>query len=312
MKAILLFLVLGWVVTFLDLKNSPVTSVSFQLVRNLILVKGSVNGREGHFILDTGASDVILNRRFFKGKPTTKKFYGIHGNEIENEIIYIKFNLGGFEKNIGANVIDFTALEKVTGLELFGVIGNSLFKNCELILDYTFQELTIYQLNKEGNRLTSRNIHQNPQASLSIFAGSGVPILVVNANGKQLKMILDTGASVNVMDDKQINRQYPSLLQVREDSLAGFGEGIVQVKTSKLNEMKVGNLSCPPMKTLLVPLNQLNQNHWGVGVDGVLGYEFLRNFRVAINFRKREIYLWDRESVELQWAIANNKEPNQH
>jgi predicted aspartyl protease len=306
MKTILFLLVLGWVVPFLNPKNAPVTSVSFQLTRNLILVKGSVNGKEGHFILDTGASDVILNNRFFRGKPTEKKFYGIHGNEVENEIMYIKFNLGGFEKNIPANITDFTALEKITGFELFGTIGNSLFKNCELVIDYTFKELTIYQLNKDGNRLSSKSIHQKPQVTLPIFAGRGFPIMVVNANGKQLKMILDSGASANVMDSREIHHLNLGLLQAKMDSITSFGQDIVQVKSVKVNELKVGNLACPPMKTLIVPLSQLNQNQWGMKVDGVLGYEFLSNFRVAINFRKREIYLWDRESVELQWVIANN------
>ncbi|WP_026968384.1 pepsin/retropepsin-like aspartic protease family protein [Algoriphagus terrigena] len=305
MKALLFSIALGVMLPFLSPKNAPVTSVSFQLIRNLILVKGSVDGREGLFILDTGASDMILNSRIFKGKPTEKKFYGIHGNEIENEIKYIEFNLEGFEKNIVAHVADFTALEKITGLQLFGVIGNSLFKYCEIVLDYTFKEVTIYQLDKDGNRLSSKSIHQKPQATIPTFVGRGFPIIIVDANGKQLKMILDTGASANVMDSRQINHLNSDLLRARADSITSFGQDLVPVKSLKVNELKIGDLPCPSMKTLFVPLNQLNKNQWGISVDGILGYEFLSNFRVAINFRKREIYLWDRESVELQWAVAN-------
>lgn len=63
MKAILFFLVLGWVFPFLNLENDPVTTVSFQVVRKFIIVKASADGREGLFILDTGVSDVILNNR---------------------------------------------------------------------------------------------------------------------------------------------------------------------------------------------------------------------------------------------------------
>lgn len=307
MKTILLFLILGWIVPFLDLKNPPVTSVSFQLIRNLILVKGSVNGKEGLFILDTGASEVILNRRFFNGIPSRTALYSVHGNEIENQIVSIKFSLGGFEKKVLANVTDFTALEKSIGLELFGVVGNSLFENSELVLDYTFKELTIYLLDKDGNRLSPKSIHQQHQVTLPFFARKGIPFIVVNANGKLLKMILDSGASANVMDTGEINRLNSGSLSLKTDSVASLGQEIVLVKSSKVDELRVGNLTCPPMKTLFVSLNQLNQNHWGIKVDGILGYEFLSNFRVAINFRKREIYLWDRKSVELQWAIANNR-----
>ncbi|HSF52525.1 MAG TPA: hypothetical protein VLA71_02180, partial [Algoriphagus sp.] len=119
MKALIFSIVIGVVLPFINAKNPPITSVSFQIRRNLIIVKGSLDGREGFFILDTGASEVILNNRIFDGRPTEKKFYGIDGNEIENEIKYVKINLEGFEKNVGANLTDFTALEKIIGLELF-------------------------------------------------------------------------------------------------------------------------------------------------------------------------------------------------
>ncbi|HSF52522.1 MAG TPA: retropepsin-like aspartic protease [Algoriphagus sp.] len=308
MKAILFSLVLGWVVPLFNLKNTPVTSVSFHLVRNLIIVQASANEKEGYFIVDTGVSEIILNNRYFDGRPTSEKFYGVNGIEIDKEISFIKFNLGGFEKKVIATVTDFTALEKIAGIELLGVVGNGVFKDCELVLDYTFKEITIYQLNKDGNRLSSKSIHQKPQVTLPIFVARGLPFLEVNAKGKQLKMILDTGASANVIDSREIDHINTSLFRVGVDSMASFGQDIIAVKSLKVNELKVGMLNCPPMKTVFFPLNQLNQNQWGITIDGILGFEFLSNFRVAINFRKREISLWDRESVEQQWAIAKNNE----
>ncbi|WP_194977166.1 retropepsin-like aspartic protease [Aquiflexum lacus] len=308
MKTILSFIVFGWIIPHYNLKNTPVTSIPFDLVQNLIIVKATANGKEGYFVVDTGVSETILNKRYFKGSATGIKFYGIHGNEIENEIWPIKLNIEGFEKNMIGVIIDFTALEKKTGLDLLGVVGNSLFKNCELVLDYTFKELTIYRLNKEGNRISSKNIHQEPQSTLPIILGKGLALIEVKMNGKKLKMILDTGASANVMDIQEINHIGSGSSRVREVSMAGFGKNIIQVKSSKVNEWMVGNLPCPPMKTLFVTLNQLNQNNWGNRVDGILGYNFLCNFRVSINFRKKEIHLWDRESVELQLANAKKSD----
>lgn len=305
MKAILLFLVIGWVVPFFNLEKTPVTSVSFDLVRNLILVQASANDSEGYFIVDTGVSEVVLNKRFFHGTPTAEKFYGVNGIEIEKEIAFIKFNLGGFEKKVVAIVTDFTALEKITGKDLLGVVGNGIFKDCEMVLDYTFKELTIYQLNKYGNRICSKDIHQTPQDTVSFYLGRGVPFVEVKANGKKLQMSLDTGASANVIDSKEMQHLDSHFSQVIEKSMASFGANEVSVKSLTIEKLKVGNTTCPPMKTLFASLDHLNQNQWGLKVDGILGYEFLSNFRVAINFRKGEIYLWDRESVEMQWVLAN-------
>lgn len=74
MKAILLFLILGWVLPLFNLKNTPVTSFSFHLVRNLIIVQPSANGMAGNIIVDNGVSEIILNNRYFDGRPTSEKF----------------------------------------------------------------------------------------------------------------------------------------------------------------------------------------------------------------------------------------------
>lgn len=305
MKTALLYIVLGWIVPNFSLKNAPITSVSFQLIRNLIIVEASVNGKEGFFIVDTGVSEFTLNKRFFNGKPTGEKFYGVSGSETEKEIEFIKFNLGELDYKGVANVTDFTALERITGLDLLGGIGSSFFKNREMVLDYIFKEMTIYQLTKDGNRLSSKNFHQVPQDTLSFYIGQGVPFVEVNANGKMLRMSLDSGAGANLIDIKQINYLNPDLLPIRDGSMASFGQNVISVKTLTVEKLMVGNLSCPPMKTLFVSLDHLNESKGGIKVDGILGYEFLSNFRVAINFRKKEIYLWDRETVEEQWVLAN-------
>ncbi len=293
------------------ISNPDVTTVPFQLTRNLVIVQASVNEKNGLFIMDTGVSEIILNNRYFKGKPTGNKFYGINGSEMENEDNIMRINLGGFKKQGIAIVTDFSALEKNSGLELLGVIGNSIFKNCEVVFDYTFKEVTIYQLDKKGNRLSSKNIHQIPLDTLSFTIGKGVPFVEVHANGKRLNMIVDSGATANLMDIQEIDRLNAGFEQVSEQSLASFGPKEVTVKSQIIENLMLGKLSCPPMKTLFANLDHFNKNLSGIKVDGILGYEFLSNFRVAINFRKKEIYLWDRVTVEYQWAIASKNMGNQ-
>jgi hypothetical protein len=304
MKAIL-FAILLKVLPLSSFCNPTTTSVSFQLKRNLIVFHASVNGKDGLFILDTGVSEIILNNRYFKGRHANGKFYGVSGNEMERKIEFIRFNLGGFEKKVVAIVVDFTALEKATGLEVLGVVGNGIFKNCEVVLDYIFKELTIYQLDKKGNPWTLKSLHHSPLDTLSLIIERGVPFLEVNVNGQRLKMSIDSGASANVMDIRVIERLNSTILLIKEGLMASFGSDEVKVESRIIEKLNVGKLPCPPMKTLFVNLDHLNLNRIGKKVDGILGYEFLSNFRVAINFRKKEIYLWSRGFVEQQWAFAS-------
>ena len=51
------------------------------------------------------------------------------------------------------------------------------------------------------------------------------------------------------------------------------------------------------MNTAFTKLDQYNQHVVGPQADGILGYEFLQQFREAINFKKREVYLWEKASA---------------
>ncbi|WP_194775897.1 pepsin/retropepsin-like aspartic protease family protein [Pararhodonellum marinum] len=310
MKTIFIAIIMDLLLSLFSFSNPDVTRVPFQLIRNLVIVEASVNGKYGYFIMDTGVSEIILNDRYFNGKPTGDKFYGINGSEMDKAVDFIRINLGGFEKQGFAIVTDFSALEKNSGLELLGVIGNSVFRLCELVFDYIFKEVTIYELDKKGNRQSSKNIHLVPLDTLSFTFSNGIPLIEVERNGKRFKMRVDSGATANLMDIQNIDRHTSVPTQVKTQALASFGSSEVSVKSLLMEDFNVGKLSCPPMKTMFVNLDHFNKNQSGMKVDGILGYEFLSNFRVAINYRKKEIYLWDRKTVEFQWDIASSGKDN--
>jgi hypothetical protein len=48
------------------------------------------------------------------------------------------------------------------------------------------------------------------------------------------------------------------------------------------------------------PLNKLT----GPDLDGLLGQEFLKHFRTAFNFKKKEVYLWNEEATK-QGPLVN-------
>jgi hypothetical protein len=291
--------------------NPPVTTVPFELVRNLIIVNAAVDGKTGLFILDTGAPEVILNDRYFKGILTGKKFFGINGYVTEKQIDFVRFKLGDFEQKTCVTILDFSALERMTGLDLFGVIGNDVFSRCELVLDYEFREVTVYCLDRKGARQAVKWHHRTPTDTLKFHLKGNMPFVNVMIGGRRLKMGLDSGASVCVIDKFKKQKLARSLGGENVDSLSSFGPVSRQAQSSILQDMVVGKLPCPPMKTLFISLDHFNENLSGEYLDGILGYEFLSAFRVAINFRKRKIYLWDQQTVEDQWASVRGRRERQ-
>lgn len=62
------------------------------------------------------------------------------------------------------------------------------------------------------------------------------------------------------------------------------------------------------MLTVFVSLNQYNRFVHGPVADGILGYEFLNQFRVGFNFRKREMYVWEQSDGLLAKGEISSKE----
>lgn len=291
---------------FTTKSNPAITVVSFQLKNNLIIVKASINGQEGNFILDTGASNITLNERYFDGREQGKHFYGINGSVSKAETEIIQFNLGGFKKTTNATITNFAALEESIGLKLFGVVGNSPFSKCELVIDYIFKEVTIYRLNKNGMRKKGKWTHMDPSDTLQFFLKGKMPIIRAQAGQHCLMLGLDSGASACVMDENFMEKLNGCFQVFDKTTLTSFGNDRTEVPYSQLNNLLVGKLPCPPMKTLFVSMAHFNQYVQGQQLDGILGYDFLSQFRVAINFRKKEIYLWDGHTVEAQWLAEKS------
>lgn len=54
----------------------------------------------------------------------------------------------------------------------------------------------------------------------------------------------------------------------------------------------IDQLACAPMTTAFVSLAAWNISVPGPGADGMLGYEFLHQYKVMIHFKRKELYLW--------------------
>ncbi|MEK7257133.1 MAG: hypothetical protein AAB316_20425, partial [Bacteroidota bacterium] len=138
------------------------TVVPFGSVAGLVLIKAETDEQRGFFILDTGTPGLVLNCRIFKGEPSGEIFYGIHEAGMEVQTKLVRLSIGSFQKEEEAKITDFTAIETHTGMPVLGAIGNGVFEDCEIVFDYVFMELTIYDLDKNGNPTHPRPLHEPP------------------------------------------------------------------------------------------------------------------------------------------------------
>lgn len=299
----IIFITLGWKV-----QGDPgVVRIPFQMIDKLIVIQATADGQTGAFILDTGTPYLILNRKHFpntRGWIINRDAAGIIGQAVPQvEITRVQFRLEEWTQNLDVELIDLQHLEDNKGINILGLIGKNAFRNSELIISYQDHELIVYALDRTGERIVS-SIHPKPIECLIPFHYRGHLVCIeAHLNGHTFMLALDTGAEVNILERSQRATFEDQCADPEGGLLIGLGSRPRAVSVIRLGHLQVGSYICERMRTLVLSLKELNHRMPGGKIHGLLGYEFLRQFRTSINFKKQEIALWRVEPV----AISSNR-----
>lgn len=282
----------------------------FYLVNKLIIVQATVNHETGWFILDTGLPDLILNKRHFNGKGKQYNFQEIHGNAVSASKITIDFRYGGIQlKGREVMALDLNHLEKKTKLPIKGMIGQKLFQKYELLLDYDQKMITCFRLDRKGNKLATTMVPEYPPTdTLSFKLKCHLPVVKMKWGGSLLRFGLDTGAGINLVTHEQSNLLVNSGYKVVKVKLLNMDTPKKAVPRKMINAAKLGNHKLLPMKAIPCDFNAINKNLAGKDLDGILGYEFFKQQKVAINFKQRKLYLWSNSIIEKEIFVQKNDE----
>ncbi len=122
-------------------------ALPFSLQGNLVIVKGSINGSEADFLIDTGAGMSLLDSGF-ASRLTLKSADRIvgrgAGGDINVDLVRIdSLHIGAFERrNLSCGVTDLSGLHERLGGNIDGVIGFDIFGSGRLIVDYPQRRIT--------------------------------------------------------------------------------------------------------------------------------------------------------------------------
>jgi hypothetical protein len=258
----------------------------------LLLVEGTLDNQVGNFILDTGASGLVLNKTYFRGSMTfnDEEGGGLTGatssvtRYMVRRLVVGELSYG----NVSADIIPLGHIENRRGIKVLGLFGMSLLKNTEIVIDLSSSELQVFSLDKSGCRQGG----SSPQAKYDILQKIEVfhNIIFVKAiiGGKILDFCLDTGAESNVLSIDGNKKVLACVTITRRSGLRGSGEGTGDVLYGTLNEFSMGNRQMAPMETIVCSLAAMSQKY-EYPIDGMLGYDFFAKGKVYINLVKKEM-----------------------
>ena len=282
-----------------EIINEHTVRIPFKLIDHLLVIEAEVLDKKGNFIIDTGSKALLLNRAHFPiGYPFRKKAENVSGvlNDvdipIEREIkdFYIKsLNL----KDKISDIIDLSHIEASKKMHLLGIIGFDIMKDYEVFIDLYLNQITLSKVDKNGNKFDKIVYLEKIADSLNFNLIGHAILLSSEVNGKKLSFVLDTAAEVNQINKSVGKLALKNFIPSQRLKLSGASGKEIEVLAGKLHRVKLNDhIYFGPMYTILTNLSRM-KHAFGVEVDGIFGYEFLKQKRTIINYQKEKLYFID-------------------
>jgi predicted aspartyl protease len=276
---------------------SPSSSkVKFRLAggaQPLILVPVDVNERGPFdFILDTGAGTSLLSTELAQqidAKIVGSKEGQSAGGKVAVSLAKVDSLAVGETKlrDVDVGIVDLSQIAKTVGAKIDGDLGYNFLKHFRVTIDYRDCELRL----DDPKRIES--FARGAQTEIPIRLASPAKPLVlvdVHANGRgPFQFAIDTGTSTTA-----ITPELAKQLGV-ETSPAGAGTtggAPIDFRAGSLQSFQLGGARIDNMAVVVADFFAMLSAAVGAKLDGIVGYNFLRNYKVVIDYPGENLSLF--------------------
>jgi predicted aspartyl protease len=266
------------------------TKVRFELVGNRPIIKLRINGRpqEYRFVLDTGSGISVISdetARTLGVKSVAKGGFakGI-GGDGKFQIIY------GFVREMALGDVAVrnvpVYIRKFHSDGIDGYIGLSMISKFLTTVDYGDQTFALRRRNDSTDIQSADGISLPLRLTSSGFLSGEVQVEGIDV---PLNFIVDTGASVSVISD-EIAAHGAMAPHARAEKMRVIGSaGITEdVPSFLLPKITFGSHSRKSITAIALDLDLINEAS-GFEQAGILGGNFLRNYRMTFDFKNSKV-----------------------
>jgi len=258
----------------------------------LILLPVQVNG-DGpfEFILDTGAGTSLLSSdlaKKLKIKIISTKEGQSAGGKISVSLAKVDSLAVGQAKldDVDVGIVDLTHIGNTIGTKIDGDIGYNFLKHFRITIDYHDCEIRL----DEPRRI--QRLGRSSKAEVPMrLASLAKPLLLVDvhANGHgPFQFAIDTGTSTTA-----IAPELAQQLGLNSSPVGPLTTGGAQVNVTAgtLESFKVGRAGVDDLVVVVADFFATLSQAVGAKLDGIVGYNFLRNFRVVMDYPSEKFRL---------------------
>ena len=294
----------------------------FENLDGVILVRAALRGEtrdtSGLFVVDTGAGYLALDGRLadllgISETAGATRDVGLAARPLK------RLELGARQMDLVSPIltIDAEVIRNVTDREVLGLLGEAQFAGQVLRVDYPGSMLTLSHLGpssaprqaKSGSSPVRDRAARSARALQGLLnrgavavpfrrAGDGKLLVSARVSGsrgaalsRSLTLVLDTGATKTVLFRSALDERSPrhrgwkSICGVSAPTLFGHAEAcIARVPRLELAGAQ-GNLMLHDTDAVILegPLRKLLSGATGEPIHGLLGYSFLKHYRVTLD-----------------------------
>lgn len=260
----------------------------FELDRGMIYLAAETDMETGQFLLDTGAPSLVINEepQPDEESPYTAQSCGATVSIGLKEVT--EFSWAGIDlRDIEAITLDLSHLEEARKASVAGMIGYDLLKNYTLLLNYETEELALLR-----PRPWHKWSEHAPLMRIPFELSDHLPVIEFQYAGQILHLGIDTGAATNLLSNTIILSPSAKNSPIVLAEVQGLDQQISKGERQELQDVTYKDHHFSD-EFLLLDLSHL-QDESGKTLDGLLGYPFLSQYVVAIDYRRGELLLWEK------------------
>lgn len=262
--------------------------VNFRLAgggQPLILLPVRVNDQGPFdFILDTGAGTSLLSSDLsqqLKVKVVGSKEGQSAGGKVSVSLAKIDSLAVGEAKvdDVDVGIVDLSHIGKTIGAKIDGDLGYNFLKHFRIAIDY--RECVI----RFDDPKRVESFGRTPQTEIAMrLASPAKPLVIVDvhANGRgPFQFAIDTGTSTTAITPELAKQLGVTSSPIRP---ATTGGAHVDVTAGTLKSFQVGGAKIDNMAVVVANFFEMLSTAVGTKLDGIVGYNFLRNYRVVFDY----------------------------
>ncbi len=280
-------------------EHKDVEAIPFEYINGFIVVEVLFNQTFPlKFIVDTGASNTIISKKeiislFNLPYGRTFKIYGADLSTVlyahlVNAVHLSLNNLIAPRQDILVLEEDYFDFQRITGIDIHGVLGADMFRYNVLKINYKNRTLELY-------KPTSKRLRLKKYTELDMVIQKSKPYIVAKtelSNNKILetKLLIDTGASTALLLDTNSDESLTLPSNIIPGTL-GFGLGgnlqgyIGRVPSLEFGKFKLEDVICRFQEVEADTIQNL------IVRNGIIGNYILDRFIMVIDYHEQRLYL---------------------